>query len=68
MLKSIMKLFDDSQDPVRHCKVFKLVGCAHVDGPLCDMRTCTIEVGAVIRPAGVEAFYQGKANETTVHL
>ena len=37
-------------DPVRHCKVYKMFGCAHVDGPICDMRTCTIRVAAEITP------------------
>jgi len=29
-------------DPVRHCEVYKEIGCAHVDGYLCDMGTCDI--------------------------
>ncbi len=29
-------------DPVNHCKVYKTVGCVHVDGFLCDMKTCNI--------------------------
>lgn len=29
-------------DPVRSCDVYKTVGCAHVDGMLCDMKTCEI--------------------------
>lgn len=29
-------------DPVRHCIVHKTEGCAHVDGYLCDMETCSI--------------------------
>jgi hypothetical protein len=27
-------------DPVKHCNVYKKYGCAHVDGALCDVRTC----------------------------
>jgi len=27
-------------DPVYSCKVYKNLGCAHVDGLLCDMKTC----------------------------
>ena len=48
------QLLDDAKaaDPVRHCKVYKLVGCCHVDGPLCDMRTCTIEVKVIVSPLG----------------
>lgn len=29
-------------DPVRNCKVYKLFGCSHIDGMLCDMKTCDI--------------------------
>ena len=29
-------------DPVKYCQVYKEIGCAHVDGYLCDMRTCDI--------------------------
>ena len=34
----------DTSDPVYHCPVYrdkKNGSCAHVDGPLCDMNTCT---------------------------
>lgn len=41
-------------DPVKHCKVYKQHGCAHVDGHLCDMRTCEIQVksSAITTPNG----------------
>lgn len=29
-----------SNDPVRHCNLYKQRGCAHVDGMLCDYDTC----------------------------
>lgn len=29
-------------DPVRFCEVYKEEGCPHVDGALCDMRTCSL--------------------------
>ncbi len=29
-------------DPVRYCEVYKKEGCSYVDGPLCDMRTCSL--------------------------
>ena len=29
-------------DPVYHCLVYREIGCAHVDGYLCDMETCDI--------------------------
>ena len=31
-----------SNDPVKHCEVYKTKGCSHVDGCLCDMGTCEI--------------------------
>jgi hypothetical protein len=30
------------KDPVKHCEVYRGIGCTHVDGYLCDMRTCDI--------------------------
>ena len=35
-------IFGRKDDPVKHCDVYKKEGCAHVDGPLCDMKTCEI--------------------------
>ncbi len=29
-------------DPVRHCQFHREMGCCHVDGPGCDMKTCPI--------------------------
>jgi hypothetical protein len=29
-------------DPVKHCSVYKEIGCAHVDGYLCDYPDCSI--------------------------
>jgi len=29
-------------DPVHSCDVYKSKGCAHIDGMLCDMKTCPI--------------------------
>jgi len=40
----------DPYDPVYHCRVYKLVGCAFVDGMLCDMRTCNIKVDLTVTP------------------
>jgi hypothetical protein len=36
-----MVIFSDS-DPVQNCDVYKKIGCSHVDGMLCDMKTCNI--------------------------
>ena len=27
-------------DPVKSCEIYKTRGCSHVDGILCDMKTC----------------------------
>ena len=29
-------------DPVHNCDVYKKLGCSHVDGVECDMKTCSI--------------------------
>ena len=29
-------------DPVKHCPVYKEIGCSHVDGYLCDFPDCCI--------------------------
>lgn len=46
MIRSIIRYFkyQPTPDPVKHCKVYKTVGCNHVDGFLCDVRTCNITV------------------------
>lgn len=47
-------------DPIKHCRVHKEIGCAHVDGYLCDFPECSImkeytmrdvEVGQIDLPA-----------------
>ena len=35
-------IFRRKDDPVKHCDVYKKEGCAHVDGMLCNMKTCDI--------------------------
>ena len=42
-----------TQDPVKHCMVYRAVGCAHVDGMLCNMRTCDIVVNISLTPNSV---------------
>lgn len=27
-------------DPVKYCETYKIKGCAHVDGYMCNMQTC----------------------------
>ena len=36
------KILDPSNDPVHNCDVYTDLGCSHVDGYLCDMKTCGI--------------------------
>ena len=31
-----------SNDPIYSCMVYKTCGCSHIDGILCDMKTCDI--------------------------
>lgn len=50
IIPRIKNFFCDLDDPVRDCNVYKAVGCAHVDGPLCEMATCRIQVTAFITP------------------
>jgi len=33
-----------SEDPVKHCDLYKNEGCAHVDGFLCDYETCEMRL------------------------
>ncbi len=35
-------IFGRKDDPVKNCDVYKKEGCSHVDGFLCDMKTCDI--------------------------
>lgn len=34
-----------ANDPVYSCKIYTQEGCSHVDGYLCDMKTCNILEG-----------------------
>lgn len=42
LIDNMIKIFRSSDDPVKHCEVYKAEGCAHVDGFLCDMDNCSI--------------------------
>jgi hypothetical protein len=37
-----LNIFRQSDDPVKHCEVYRKEGCSHVDGYLCHMETCDI--------------------------
>jgi hypothetical protein len=40
-------------DPMKHCHVYKTVGCVHVDGPICDIRTCDMTLSVTIVPNAI---------------
>lgn len=40
LIEIALSLLSSKDDPVRECEVYRQSGCAHVDGPLCDMKTC----------------------------
>lgn len=54
---NIIKIFKEyrerTRDPVKHCNVYRTVGCAHVDGMLCNMQTCAITVQVEVKPQSV---------------
>ena len=35
----LLKCFND---PLSNCEVYKEIGCSHVDGFLCDVKTCSL--------------------------
>ena len=39
-----------TNDPVKHCMVYKSVGCMHVDSMICNMKTCNVKVSIDITP------------------
>jgi hypothetical protein len=41
-MDDIEELYYKGKDPVRHCIVYKEIGCSHVDGYLCNMSDCSI--------------------------
>jgi hypothetical protein len=34
----------DSEDPIKVCQLYKDDGCSHVDGVLCDTKTCSMRL------------------------
>ena len=48
----------ETQDPVKHCLIYKAVGCAHVDGMLCNMKTCNIVVNLELTPNTIKEVYR----------
>lgn len=39
----LLAIVGPEQDPVRHCPVYRNIGCCHVDGYLCELNTCSIK-------------------------
>ena len=54
VLKVIKMYRERTLDPVKNCLVYRAVGCAHVDGMLCNMRTCDIKVHVAITPTATK--------------
>lgn len=48
LLALMRKLERRYPDPVRKCAVYRRFGCSHVDGLMCDMRTCQMKAGVDI--------------------
>ena len=44
LIKKIFKFFKNIRltDPLYSCEVYKENKCSHIDGYLCDMKTCII--------------------------
>lgn len=42
LFNKIKELFNS--DPVYNCKVYTKIGCSHVDGLLCDFKTCSLRL------------------------
>lgn len=40
IFKRIRYLFDSSDDPIKHCELYKDCGCSHIDGIICDYPEC----------------------------
>ncbi len=36
-----------TKDPLKHCSFYKKYGCSHVDGYLCNVETCIMEVDSI---------------------
>jgi ABC-type transporter Mla subunit MlaD len=37
----------------QQCQVYRAVGCAYVDGPLCNVHVCSVRVAATITPNAI---------------
>lgn len=43
LIELVKAAFYPPDDPVHHCSVHKDIGCAHIDGILCDFPNCSIQ-------------------------
>lgn len=50
-----IKVLHEERDlnPVLNCKVYRNCGCSHVDGPLCNLKTCAVSVTKTFTPTKV---------------
>lgn len=42
IINVVIRMFNDENDPLKHCEVYKQIHCSHIDGYLCNMKTCSI--------------------------
>lgn len=62
----------DMSDPVRHCTVYRTVGCVHIDGILCHMKSCEIlrdyledpQKFEILHPAPKKIYESNRASKT----
>lgn len=47
MRKIYLDLGTPNLDPVKHCEVYRKIGCSHIDGYLCNYPDCDI-LGAYV--------------------
>lgn len=64
-LRSLLKKWNECRlnDPIYNCEVYKSEGCSHVDGFLCDMKTCDIRVNHHDKLADIEKIREMISNE-----
>lgn len=71
-----MKIFDkiksfidtvNTQDPIKHCTLYKKEGCSFVDGPLCDYPYCQMNkkfISNIFKDLGIKKY--GKTNNICI--
>ena len=64
-LKSFIDAIN-TQDPIKHCTLYKKEGCSFVDGPLCDYPYCQMNkkfISDIFKNLGIK---YGKSNNTCI--